>query len=69
MPQRNGQNPTRAAKNIDHFANSSGHGSGSQQKSSGAGICQACGAEIPPKPGFRLSSLKCPKCGAPAGKK
>jgi len=34
-----------------------------------AARCPSCGAEIPPKPGFRLSALKCPKCGAAAIKK
>lgn len=31
--------------------------------------CPACGAEVQPKPGFRISSLKCPKCGASMAKK
>jgi predicted RNA-binding Zn-ribbon protein involved in translation (DUF1610 family) len=26
--------------------------------------CPACNAEVPPKPGFRPSALKCPQCGA-----
>jgi hypothetical protein len=34
-----------------------------------AGKCPACGADIPAKPGFRFSALKCPKCGAAAVKK
>lgn len=33
-----------------------------------AGVCPKCQAEVPPKPGFRVSSLKCPKCGAAMGK-
>lgn len=27
-------------------------------------VCRKCRTEVPAKPGFRLSSLKCPKCGA-----
>jgi len=33
-----------------------------------AGICSVCKTEVPQKPGFRLSSLKCPKCGRLMGK-
>jgi hypothetical protein len=33
------------------------------------GRCHACKAEVPAKPGFRFSSLKCPKCGAAMLKK
>ena len=33
-----------------------------------AGICPACKTEVPQKTGFRLSSLKCPKCGRLMGK-
>ncbi|OFX10255.1 MAG: hypothetical protein A2516_08505 [Alphaproteobacteria bacterium RIFOXYD12_FULL_60_8] len=33
-----------------------------------AGICPACKTEVPLKAGFRLSSLKCPKCGRLMGK-
>ena len=28
-----------------------------------AGRCHKCQAEVPAKPGFRFSTLKCPKCG------
>jgi hypothetical protein len=31
------------------------------------GRCRACGTEVPPKPGFRFASLKCPKCGKTLG--
>ncbi|MHB9155776.1 MAG: hypothetical protein ACYC5N_08835 [Endomicrobiales bacterium] len=71
MPQRNGQNPIRKFNNFgkdgnkpnDSTLNSNGKTSG------GTGICPACKTEVPPKPGFRFSSLKCPKCGASMGKK
>ena len=33
------------------------------------GHCPACKAEVPAKPGFRFSALKCPKCGAAMVKK
>jgi|GEM_PF-7032209 len=33
-----------------------------------AGHCPACKTEVPPKSGFRFSSLKCPKCGTLMGK-
>ena len=32
------------------------------------GFCPACKTEVPPKVGFRFSSLKCPKCGTLMGK-
>jgi hypothetical protein len=32
------------------------------------GICPSCGTSVPPKPGFRFSHLKCPKCGKPMSK-
>lgn len=72
MPQRNGQNPIRAVHNYGHAAGVSGtFGGESKSGSSGAvaGICAACKTEVPPKPGFRISALKCPKCGQPLGKK
>ena len=31
-------------------------------------VCPKCGAKVPPKPGFRDASLKCPQCGAAMGK-
>jgi hypothetical protein len=33
------------------------------------GTCRSCGAKVPAKPGFRLSTLKCPSCGTLMGKK
>lgn len=38
------------------------------QSGRSAGVCPKCKAEVPPKAGFRVSSLKCPKCGAAMGK-
>ncbi|MBI3550035.1 MAG: hypothetical protein HY078_13435 [Elusimicrobia bacterium] len=31
--------------------------------------CPKCAEKFPPKPGFRFTSLKCPKCGAALGKR
>ncbi|MFI5344838.1 MAG: hypothetical protein ACHQ51_00540 [Elusimicrobiota bacterium] len=46
-----------------------GRGLGSSAKATGAsGVCPACKAEVPAKPGFRLSTLKCPSCGAAMGR-
>lgn len=33
----------------------------------GASLCPSCKTEVPLKPGFRVSTLKCPKCGKPLG--
>ncbi|MFH1369186.1 MAG: hypothetical protein ABII64_08680 [Elusimicrobiota bacterium] len=68
MPQRNGQNPIRAVKVGGQQGIKTNDGIIPQDKSN-TGICPACKAEVPPKPGFRLSSLKCPKCGASMAKK
>ena len=71
MPQRNGQNPIKSGgKNF-------GQGGGNfndpanmhAKQKEGGGHCPSCNAEVPPKPGFRFSSLKCPKCGTAMGKK
>jgi hypothetical protein len=70
MPARNAQNPIKSGK-----TNSRGQGSfgstphGQTHNATGALHCPACRAEVPPKPGFRPASLKCPKCGAAMGKK
>ena len=70
MPQRNGQNPIRAIKNFGQAKISKVNDNLSGQPgAAGAVKCPSCNTEIPPKPGFRLSSLKCPKCGTPAVKK
>jgi hypothetical protein len=46
-----------------------GRGLGSGAKSEAAGHCHKCKAEVPARPGFRFSALKCPKCGAAMIKK
>ncbi len=65
MTQRNGQNPIKLLKNFEagggHFNNlTNRHGRNPKNQ---VGVCPACNAEVPHKPGFRFSSLKCPKCG------
>ena len=69
MPQRNGQNPIRTVKVFGHNASKSNNGVNIQSRTAGGCICPACKTEVPPKPGFRLSSLTCPKCGSPLGRK
>jgi hypothetical protein len=69
--QRNGQNPIRAVKfGSQHGGKLNDDGIKLQSKhNSGVVICPACKAEVPLKPGFRLSALKCPKCNASMGNK
>lgn len=67
--QRNGQNPIKAAKQYDHNTGKTDDVNVSRDKSNIAGVCSKCKTEVPLKPGFRVSSLKCPKCGKPLGKK
>lgn len=67
--QRNGQNPTRAVKFGGNQSVKVNDGIILQGKDNGGGVCPKCKADIPPKPGFRFSSLKCPKCGTQAAKK
>lgn len=63
--QRNGQNPIKTIKDINKKSKDSTRDLHPQTKSATiAGHCPACKAEVPVKPGFRFSSLKCPKCGA-----
>mgnify|MGYP001562458427 CR=1 FL=1 len=65
MTQRNGQNPIKSVKNFEHGGGrltNPANVQGRQQNP--AGTCPACNAEVPHKPGFRFSALKCPKCGA-----
>jgi hypothetical protein len=70
MPQRYGQNPIRASRIADHQAPAGTEGSAARTSSSNiAGICASCKTEVPMKPGFRPSSLRCPKCGKSLGKK
>lgn len=65
MTQRNGQNPIKSIKNFEagggRFNNQGNMHGGKPQNP--AGVCPACNAEVPQKPGFRFSALKCPKCG------
>lgn len=65
MSQRNGQNPVRSENN---FKKESRRfiGSALDRNDRGTGMmqCPSCKAKVPPKPGFRIKSLKCPKCGA-----
>ena len=46
-----------------------GRGLGVAAKAPPVGHCPRCKAEVPAKPGFRFSALKCPKCGAAMVKK
>jgi hypothetical protein len=63
MKPRDGDDTVQDSKNIGR----KGHGAGA--KAPPAGHCPACNAEVPAKPGFRPSALKCPKCGAAMVKK
>ena len=68
MPQRNGKNPIRQARIFGQSINKAGGPLGSHGVNAAvAGICHYCKAEVPPKPGFRFSSLKCSKCGKSMG--
>ena len=68
MPQRNGKNPIRQARLFGQTINKSGESLVSRQAgASGNGVCPFCKAEVPAKPGFRFSALKCPKCGKTMG--
>jgi len=66
MSQRN---PQTSIKTGGGFGNKTGKISNISNSPSGkpqkpAVLCPACKTEVPQKTGFRLSSLKCPKCGA-----
>ena len=68
--QRNGQNPIKAVKTYGNSTTKVSEDSSVNSKSENiAGTCSACQTEVPLKPGFRVSSLKCPKCGKTLGKK
>lgn len=67
--QRNGQNPIKSEIVTKGGAPAASPAGGQARSGGGALRCPSCGAEVPPKPGFRPSSLKCPKCGSPLGKK
>ncbi|OGS28307.1 MAG: hypothetical protein A2297_01145 [Elusimicrobia bacterium RIFOXYB2_FULL_48_7] len=63
MPARNSQNPTRKENIFDTKINKVEERASKASVTGIAGVCGSCGTEIPSKPGFRPSSLKCPKCG------
>lgn len=68
--QRNGQNPIKTAKTYGlNHSKVNDETSVNSKTANIAGICSACQTEVPLKPGFRVSSLKCPKCGKSLGKK
>ena len=68
MPQRNGKNPIRAARVFGQSFNSFNETLNHHNTNTGAGgICPSCKTEVKPKPGFRFSALKCPKCGRSMG--
>ena len=70
MPQRNAQNPVKSGKNFGRGGGRLNDAANIHGKPSNpSGICPSCDAEVPPKPGFRFSSLKCPKCGTSMAKK
>jgi Zn finger protein HypA/HybF involved in hydrogenase expression len=63
MSQRNGQNPVRMERTFKKERGKFKGASDQIVKAPGTMQCPACGADVPPKPGFRMQSLKCPKCG------
>jgi predicted RNA-binding Zn-ribbon protein involved in translation (DUF1610 family) len=65
MKARDGDDTVVDSKNFGR----KGRGLGSGAKTAAAGHCPKCSAEVPAKPGFRFSALKCPKCGAAMVKK
>jgi hypothetical protein len=70
MTQRNPQNSIKAGHvSGPSGAPASGPSSVQGKPPATAGHCPACRAEVPFKPGFRFSALKCPKCGASMAKK
>lgn len=65
MSQRNSQNPVRKEKSF-RAAHDKYVSAASEHHNQAGGMlqCPECKADVPPKPGFRIQSLKCPKCGA-----
>jgi hypothetical protein len=61
MKARDGDTQTQTQK--DPARRGAGGRSGS-----GGGRCPSCDTYVPAKPGFRLSTMKCPKCGTLLGK-
>ena len=68
MPKRNGHNPIRANTSDKQSLGNFGNSSSNYNKGTGHLKCSKCYEEVPPKPGFRVSSLKCPKCGSAVNK-
>ena len=67
--QRNPQNLIKLSKDFKKKSKEPENKLYPQSKSTNvAGYCPACKTEVPFKPGFRVSALKCPKCGALLGK-
>lgn len=70
MPGRNQQNTMKVGKTFDAAGTTADTGVKGQKHPGGReGRCPKCDAPVPPRPGFRFSSLTCPKCGASMGKK
>lgn len=67
MPARNAQNTIKTYRPGSEHVHASS--SGTSKSHDGKNRCPACQTEVPPKPGFRPSSLKCPKCGSSLAKK
>lgn len=68
--QRNPQNPIKTKKDFGKKGDNPHEDlHGKVRLMGGMGHCPACKTEVPPKPGFRFSALKCPKCGTSMGKK
>jgi hypothetical protein len=67
--QRNGQNPIKSANTFSSLGGQLDNLPNHTKSSGGAGHCPSCKAEVTPKPGFRLSAMKCPKCGTSMAKK
>ena len=68
--QRNPQNQVKMGPDyVKRGESTTGGVHGKTLASGSAGVCPKCKTEIQPKPGFRISALKCPKCGTSIGKK
>ncbi|MFI5361085.1 MAG: hypothetical protein ACHQ49_03860 [Elusimicrobiota bacterium] len=65
MKPRDGDDSIKDSGNFGKVSRGLGKGG----KAAAAGHCHKCRAEVPAKPGFRFSALKCPKCGAAMLKK
>lgn len=69
--QRNPQNPIKAVKKFEKFGRTQDNPLNALNNRHLSEIlhCQACKTEVLPKQGFRISSMKCPKCGLSLVKK